>query len=109
ALDLDCLALEVRRRVLDLGLLELGEGLLVDEEGKVLGVLEVSLGVEEADPFPQCCRPYLHPQRHLFVDLLGRLWWADRLGLIWGQDEGKAKKRTEDGECPQPHDRPPGS
>jgi hypothetical protein len=53
ALELNHFALEALCRVFDLGVLELGEGFLVDEDREILGVLKVLLGVQEADALAQ--------------------------------------------------------
>jgi hypothetical protein len=75
----------VRRRILDLGVLELRQGGLVDEQREVVGLLVVFLRVEEADAFGQGRRLHFYLQYDLRIDPLGRLGGADQLGPFVSQ------------------------
>src|SRR5262249_25638557 len=82
ARDSDGLVLEEGGGVVDLRLLELFGPLLVDENGEVVGVLEVFLGIQENHAIALAGGFHRHLHRTLFVALLRRRFGGQRLRVL---------------------------
>src|SRR5262249_9320938 len=76
------LALEVRGRILDLGLLQAFDAVLADEDGEVVFFLVVLPGIEEEHVLPLADRGDLHLDGALLVDFLGGGLRRDRFAVV---------------------------